>query len=64
MTVDYEFSPTAKCVKPAKCQWIFRQRILSCLKMSNREEPVKESMRKETKGGGGNWCTNVAVTQI
>lgn len=20
--------------------------------------------KEETKGGGGNWCTNVAVTQI
>lgn len=52
MKVDYEFSPTAKCVKPAKCQRIFCQRILSWLKMSGGEEPWQE----ETKGGGGGSC--------
>lgn len=36
--VDCEFSPTAKCVKPAKCQ-----RTLSWLKMSGREKPWKRT---------------------
>lgn len=49
MKVDYEFSPSAKCVKPAKCQKIFCQRILSWLKMSDREEPwIGRKQKTET----------------
>lgn len=39
MKADYEFAPSAKCVKPAKCQRTYCQRILSWLKMSDKEEP-------------------------
>lgn len=56
--VDYEFSPTAKCVKPAKCQRIFYQRISSWLKMSDSKEPRKRAWggNKGRKPAHMCWC--------
>lgn len=62
MRADYEFSTNVKCVKPAKCQRIFCQRILSWLKMSDKQKNNEREQEEETKGG--NWCTVVGATQI
>lgn len=53
MRVDYEFSTTVKCVKPAKCQRIFCQRILSWLKMSDKQRTMKESTRRKQREESG-----------